>query len=455
MSAIRIPEEVWFRVYSHLYSKPGEHFAFMLASWTYSDAKPVFMVKDVILVPDQKVKVNRTGWEMATDEILRVVNAAVRGNQALIEVHNHGGVRPRFSPTDREGLQEFPAYVLDSLPGRPYGATVWGDSTVYAEFFLPTGGTGIVKSVTVIGKQLNQVVSRDDDDGPVPTCFNRQLPWFTPTGQIKLARLRVGVVGNGGTGSQLIQNLVFLGIRDFVLVDDDEADQTNMNRLVTATAADLETPKAIIARRRIRSVSPSTQVDVIHAKVQSTKALNTLKGTDIIFGCVDNDGARLILNELALAYCIPYFDLAVGIDAEAGKVAMAGGRLAVVLPGGPCLNCMEEINREESAFFLSTPEEQVLKIARGYVRGMDIKAPSVVSLNAAVAAAALNEFAVFVSGLRDVNPFTELDLLGVGRSVKSQWLTPKQVKNKSGCVQCAIAGTGDQVCIYRYALAVT
>ncbi len=341
-----------------------------------------------------------------------------------------------------------------SDPGRPYGATVWGDETVYGEYFLDGGGTGVVRSITVAGERLHQLVSRDDDDEPVSVAFDRQLVWFTPEGQRRLSRLRVAIAGAGGTGSHVAQQLVYLGVRDLVVIDDDLADDSNMNRLVTAMAADVGTPKAILARRLIKSVAPDAVVRVIQGKVQTAEALDALKGVDIVFGCFDNDGARLILNELAVAYRIPFFDLGVGIDAEQGLVENAGGRVAVVLPGGPCLNCMGEIDREEAAFALATPEQQAFQIERGYVRGMRVNAPAVVSLNAVMAGVAVTEFAMYVSNLRPVNVYTDLDLLGVGRSMKSQWLTPKRVKSNPGCVVCTVADTGDATDIERYARAI-
>jgi hypothetical protein len=246
--------------------------------------------------------------------------------------------------------------------------------------------------------------------------------------------------------------LAFLGVRNFVVIDDDEAEENNMNRLVTATAADMGTPKTILARRFIKSVAPESEVAVIDEKVQSRKVLDALKGVDVVFGCVDNDGARLILNELARAYGIPYFDLAVGIEAEAGEATQAGGRVTVVLPGGACLNCMGEIDVEEARFFLSSEENRELQRARGYVRGMEAPAPAVVSLNAAVTATATNEFALFVSGVRPVNPYTELDLLGADRPLGSQWMWPRRVNKLDGCVQCAMAGSGDDARLERYAL---
>lgn len=449
MATIRIPSEIWAKTYAHLYTQPGEHFAFYLATWTMSQGKPVYVVKEVFLIPDTMVEVTSTGWVLSTESLTAAINAAIRTGCALIEVHNHGGAMPRFSRTDRIGFSDFVPYVLDSLRGRPYAATVWGDSTIYAEYFLPDGGTGVINSIVVYGEKLDQWISRDDDDEALAPRFDRQAPWFTQVGQRKIGRLKLGVVGLGGTGSPLIQNLVYLGARDCVLVDTDASDETSMNRLVTATAADIDTPKVILARRLVKAVTPEADVQVIQKELQSREALDALKGVDVLLGCVDNDGARTVLNELAVAYDIPYFDLAVGIDAEKGRVESAGGRLSVVLPGGPCLNCMNQIDPDEARYWLATEEQREFMRRQGYVRGMDVRAPSVVALNAAVAAAAASEIAVYVSGLRPIQPLSEIDLLGVGRPIKSQWLTPIRVAKKPGCPVCEMSGAGDRAEVER------
>jgi molybdopterin/thiamine biosynthesis adenylyltransferase len=450
MGTIRIPEAVWSSIVDHLFSQEGEHFAFLLADWTYSRGEPVFMVRDVILIPDAAVRTDYDGMGPNTDAILNAVNAAVKGGRALIEAHNHGGNMPRFSTIDRRGLSDFAPYVLDSLPGRPYAATVWGQHSVYGEYVLPTGMNGRVGSVTVIGRSLSQIVSLDDDQVPVSKSFQRQLPWFTPEGQRQLARYRIAVAGCGGTGCHVIQQLAYLGVRNLILVDRDSVDDTNLNRLVTATPADVGTPKAYLGRSLVRGLAHDARVLALNDDLRSPAAIDGLKGADVIFGCLDNDGGRLFLNELALAYGIPYFDLASGVDAGDGKVSEIGGRVCVIVPGGPCLNCMGEIDPHEAGYHLGTREQQAIQVQRGYVRGMDTVSPSVVSINGAVAAMAVNEFAVFVSGIRPVSNYIELDLLGKGRPLKSQWMTPRRVDRQDGCVQCLVANQGDKAAIERY-----
>lgn len=158
----------------------------------------------------------------------------------------------------------------------------------------------------------------------------------------------------------------------------------------------------------------------------------------------------MLLNELAVAYKIPFFDLASGILAPNGNVEEAGGRICAVIPGGPCLICANELDVEEVSYFLASDTEKKTRRERGYVKGMDVKAPSVIGLNASVAASGVNEFSLFMGGQRPVNFYTEVDLLGNGRKTKSQWMTPRLIKPKPGCVQCARTGLGDATNLERY-----
>jgi hypothetical protein len=74
----------------------------------------------------------------------------------------------------------------------------------------------------------------------------------------------------------------------------------------------------------------------------------------------------------------------------------------------------------------------------------------VVSVNGVPASLAVNEFAMFVSGVRLVPAKTEFDLMGRGRSTPAQWVTPVHVNQRAGCVECAKAGLGDKTDLGRY-----
>lgn len=450
MGVLRIPQPIWLEVNTHL-SRFGEHFAFLRAHHTFSRGEPVFWVTGVELVDDSEVSIDQGGHEVHLEAVLRAINLAMREGTSLIEVHNHGGGRPRWSGLDLRGLKEVVPYMLDSLPDRPYGATVWSGGEVFGEWFT-SDGRGSFGSVTVYGDRFQQVVSKDG----MPTAERalvRQEPWFTQRGQRELQMLRVAIVGNGGTGSPLAQNLVYLGLRDFVLIDPDAADETSMNRLVTARRRDVGRLKTSLTSRLILGVAPQATIVSVDADLRSSKAIDELRGCDVIFGCLDNDGGRLVLNEVAVAYRIPYVDLAVGIEAKDGSVSQAGGRVVVVTPNGPCLDCLHEIDSHEAGYFLSSGAQRERARNFGYVSGMDEPAPSVVSVTAMIAAVAANELVVWVTGVRQLNVYTELDLLGIGRGRGAQWVTPRKVEQDPNCVTCTLSGVGDGGSFERYVAA--
>src|SRR6266851_8464578 len=73
---------------------------------------------------------------------------------------------------------------------------------------------------------------------------------------------RVAIVGVGGGGSHIAQQLGHLGVGEFVLIDPDVVEDTNLNRLVGATQRDVSkgTAKASVAARVVASVNPCARI---------------------------------------------------------------------------------------------------------------------------------------------------------------------------------------------------
>jgi hypothetical protein len=180
------------------------------------------------------------------------------------------------------------------------------------------------------------------------------------------------------------------------------------------------------------------------------RAYQALAHADIVFGCVDNDGARQILNEIAKAYALPYFDLASGIDAPDGRFEQAGGRVALVTPTGHCLNCWNLIDRAEARYFLGTSAERAELKRRGYVDGWDLTSPSVIFLNSAIASISVGEFIAYVTALTPANPLTFYYYREPGST--AQRASARRDANDPKCFTCAQIGKGDAIELHRYAI---
>ena len=275
--------------------------------------------------------------------------------------------------------------------------------------------------------------------------YVRQILALGDAGQRILETVHVAIVGLGGLGSLVAEQLAHLGVRRFTVVDNDRLETTNLNRLVGAKRSDVGRLKVDIAARNIRGISRASKVERIPRNVRESEALDALKLADFIFGCVDSDSARLILNELALAYQVPYIDSGVGIAAIEGRIAEAGGRVIVWVPGRPCLLCAAEIDVRIAAEELENEDQRRFRREHGYVSGADVPAPSVISLNATVASIAVTEFLALATGVRQSQCYTYYDLL-------EQRMGPRIVRANDNCVACAVAAFGDRVNIQRYGL---
>ena len=107
-----------------------------------------------------------------------------------------------------------------------------------------------------------------------------------PDSERVLGAIRAAIVGFGGGGSHIGQQLAHIGVGHFVMLDPQAIEDTNLNRLVGGTEADVgvETPKVDIAARLIRAVNSKAEVQALQATWQSH--IELLRDCDVIFGCV-------------------------------------------------------------------------------------------------------------------------------------------------------------------------
>lgn len=420
MNKIVVHEQVWNRMRAHLLSDNSEHLAFFFVNSVRQSNGVTFIVKDVRLISDDDLEDNSFSIKLKLDAILSVTNEAKKRGMSLIEAHSHpfSTANVNFSRTDMDGFKEFVPYILDSLGGRPYGALVLGQSSVSGLCWQTKQGKTIDKivihgdSLTLIASATSQKFTKNNQE--YYSKFDRQILAFGPDGQIKTRLLKVAIVGLGGIGSHIVQQLLYIGVRDFVIVDFDKASKDNLNRLIGANIDSVAKPKHEAMTNMIKFVCKGEEVTVkvVEKETQDKEAIAALKESDIIFGCVDNDGARTVLNEISKAYMIPLLDCATGIHTtDDGVISEIGGRIVFVRPTKPCLRCVNEINVDEATYYLQTEKEQDASRREGYVEGFDVPSPSVVSLNGLIASAAVTEFLAYVAGFRMPKSYLMYDVM--------------------------------------------
>ena len=276
--------------------------------------------------------------------------------------------------------------------------------------------------------------------------YNRNILFFGKAGQERLTSASVAVIGIGGLGSHVVQQLALLGIGKFILIDPEEIDKTNRNRYIGVRDDDPipGTPKVAVGERLVHELNRQIDVVAISEPLVSHAAFEAIKECDYVFGCLDNEGARLILNELCSAYAKPYIDLASGILIEGSRY---GGRVCVAWNGNGCLSCYDVLDVAEARDdLMGTKERSDHKAIYGIPEdALGEVGPSVVSINGVIASLGVTEFMLLVTGVRS-EPRGLLKYHG-DRGIVSVAIdipTPD-------CYYCSgIRGKGDNVGMHRY-----
>ena len=174
--------------------------------------------------------------------------------------------------------------------------------------------------------------------------YSRQS-FLGPNSQERLARTIVGIVGLGGGGSHIAQQLAHVGIQRFHLFDADHVEKTNLNRLVGAYATDAECEeekgnlKVNVTERLIKGISNSSVVHKHASRWQEHPG--DLRSCDIVFGCVDGFAQRAELEACTRRYLIPLIDIGMDVHPPvAGQPYRMAGQVIVSMPGKPCMRCL-------------------------------------------------------------------------------------------------------------------
>ncbi|MFT7519252.1 MAG: molybdopterin/thiamine biosynthesis adenylyltransferase/rhodanese-related sulfurtransferase [Kiritimatiellia bacterium] len=126
------------------------------------------------------------------------------------------------------------------------------------------------------------------------------------TGQRKLKAARILVIGAGGLGSPALLYLAAAGVGTLGLVEFDNVEASNLQRQILYSTADVGTPKAPSAKRRLSELNPHVNVVVHPERLDSSNALRILQDYHIILDGTDNFPTRYLINDACELLGLPF-----------------------------------------------------------------------------------------------------------------------------------------------------
>lgn len=388
------------------------------------------LVREVMPVVDDDYLVrDRDRLSIASQSYTRAAKRAAAIRASLVFVHSHPPGFDKYSTQDNVEEPKLMAFFAERLPDMPHGSVlVLADGRLRGRAWVD-GNWNRMERLRVVGTRFRFF---DDVEGQaeIPPFFDRQVRAFGPDIQRLLARLHIGIVGVGGTGSAVVEQLIRLGVGTISTFDGEDFDPSNVNRVYGSRLGDAGAPKVRLVERTVMDVGVGTKLIVHPSHITDETTAKALRPCDVVFGCTDKHTPRGTLVRLALWYLIPVIDIGVKIDAPDGTLRGVDGRVTALLPNEACLFCRQRISPKIIMLESLTPEEWAARADEDYAPELDTTAPAVIPYTTAVAAQAVSELLHRLTGfMGEERVSSETLILFHEPSIKTN-----RVKPVAGCL---------------------
>lgn len=447
-----ISESDWFSARKSLFTEDGyENAGVFLCNLVKTENGGRLLAREFLSVPFDLYRARLPyHLEIAPEFYNDLVTRCEKTGMHPVIVHSHPMTgAAKYSHSDNYGESHLLPVLQSLLPDRIVASLVATWDAAIGRRFVNGKFINLI-DMRVLGLSTTMTIFSSDlfKEDVIKSRYDRQVRAFGTTRQRLLNSLRVGIVGLGGTGSIVAEQLARVGVNQIVLIDNDVIEDTNLSRIIGSTDRDIGRDKVDVLKKHLAKIT-SASIVAINDTALKQSVLVQLRDCDVLFGCVDNDLSRAILNRFSYQYLIPVIDMGVRLDARSGKVTAAAGRVSFVGPDMTCLRCSHHLNSERIRSE-SLPALEREKLAKeGYVMGLEEAAPAVISLNTVVAGLAvtgfLNMFLDLTGGIQPTNQIYDATTGSV---------FPISQVHEDGCDVCdvilGVKGLGDTQIVSAY-----
>ncbi len=390
--------EIDYRALTDHLRQPGstEQAAYLLCSLSVTASESRLLVREVVpVLPEEIISASGSHMEIAPQSFMRAMKRADTEHLSFVFVHSHPEGPASHSPKDDITEPTLFRTAYTRINGKAIHASIVASGVDHpsARVWHLDGTTSPVEVIRVIGDRF-RFFHRELQRNASAEIFDRQVRAFGVEIQHVLKTTHVGIVGNGGTGSAVAEQLIRLGVGKLSLFEGQTLDTSNVTRVYGSRLTDVDVPKVQIIQRLAKDIGFGTEVIAFPEHITSLKSAEALRDCDVIFGCTDDEWGRSILSRLAIDYYIPVIDMGVKIDSSEGSIVSVQGRVTTLVPGSACLFCRGRITAEgvRAQVIESCNPSQAEELRhQQYAPELQGNAPAVIAFTTAVASTAIAE----------------------------------------------------------------
>ena len=309
----------------------------------------------------------------------RALEEALRHRAGLAFLHSHPFPGWQRMSEDDVVAERRIARAGCALTGLPLiGMTTgndgtWSARTWVADMNKPEPRMSWLPEVRVVGESLrvSRVPRSPRPERKAETLIRTVSAWGDDA-QLELERIRVGIVGLGSVGSMVAESVARIGMQKITLIDFDDVESKNLDRLVAATESDVGRLKTDVTAKRLRAVATAAAIDlrVVPRRISHPDSYRAALDCDVLFSCVDRPHPRHVLNFLAYSHLVPVIDGGILVRNRNGQFRGADWQVQTVAPGRACLRCIGAY--DENAVSL---DQAGLLDDPSYMAGLDAESP--------------------------------------------------------------------------------
>jgi hypothetical protein len=375
----------------HLFPGDGKE-AIALALCGRSAGAPGFQglsIHEIFPIPYDACNRSGDNIRWPTAPIWHLVERAIREKMSVVKIHCHPGGEEYFSLVDDRSDTDFYDSVFGWSNGEGYHASLimLPDGRIFGRMVEPVSDGVAFRKIDRIRAVGENLIFWDYGTGhhdPAGFTLRTRQAFGDYTADL-LGKLRVAVIGCSGTGSPLIEQLVRLGIGEIHLIDPDQVEEKNLNRILNTGLKDIGQFKVDVLKNAIEEIGFGTKVFAHPINLFDDLALIRLLGTlDTLLGCTDSVDSRHLLNHIATFYTVPYFDVGVKLmaDGQGGIDKICGG-IHYLPPGDSLLerNLYDPEDLRAATMLRTSPEAYQENRKSGYIKNVQVENPAVISVN--------------------------------------------------------------------------
>ncbi len=379
---------------------PVETAGVLLASLVSTDENDLRLLARKMLWVTESAYIRRGGdhLSIASEGYVPFLAEAESLGCVAIWVHTHPGLEspPRPSEHDWEVDRQIADLFRLRSGSSHYGTLIFSprpEGLAFSGYLQSEGGPHTpIGRLWQVGDRFRLTRSFLLPAEEIHVDFDRNVRALGGAVQRTLGDLRVGVVGCGGTGSAVAEQLVRLGVRNFILFDPDTLSGSNVTRVYGSTAADIGKSKVETLATHLKRIAPHAKCQLVTSMITMLPAARRLCSCDLLFGCTDDNAGRLVLSRFATFMLTPVFDSGVLVSSDGnGTLRGIDGRVTTLVPGQACLVCRGRIDLARAGAELLTPDERRRREDEGYAPALGRTEPAVVTFTTLVAATAVSE----------------------------------------------------------------